>query len=49
VVLAAGQDVLPAGTALPDGVVRIGGVEPGEGVAVVGAGPEHAQGWRHFA
>ena len=55
-VLTGGEDhalvaTLPAGTALPDGVVRIGEVEPGEGVALAGAaagqGPQ-AAGWQHF-
>jgi thiamine-monophosphate kinase len=58
-VLTGGEDhalvaTLPAGSALPDDVVRIGGVERGAGVEVGGAaGPEQAQdqrrGWRHFA
>jgi thiamine-monophosphate kinase len=44
---------VPAGTPLPDGVLRIGAVEPGEGVGVSGGaapgGPqERAPGWRHF-
>jgi len=44
---------LPAGTPLPDGVLRIGAVEPGEGVRVEGAGDDAAvagaAGWRHFS
>ena len=39
---------VPAGSSLPDGVLRIGAVEPGKGVRVLGAEPAGA-GWRHFA
>jgi thiamine-monophosphate kinase len=40
--------VLPAGTPLPLGVLRIGRVDPGEGVEVEGAPDGAAPGWRHF-
>ena len=39
---------VPAGTALPDGVVRIGTVRPGSGVSVLGHDPG-ARSWEHFA
>jgi len=37
-----------AGTALPDGVVRIGTVRPGSGVSVLGHDPG-ARSWEHFS
>jgi thiamine-monophosphate kinase len=40
--------VLPAATPLPLGVLRIGRVDPGEGVEVEGAPDGAAPGWRHF-
>ena len=39
---------VPAGTALPDGVVRIGTVRPGSGVSVLGHDPL-ARSWEHFS
>ena len=39
---------VPAGTALPDGLVRIGTVRPGSGVSVLGHDPL-ARSWEHFS
>jgi thiamine-monophosphate kinase len=39
---------VPAGTPLPDGILRIGGVQPGEGVLVDGQA-RAVPGWQHFS